>query len=768
MNALIDVAGWTLVSFVWQGALIAVAAAGVLRLARQAPATVRYAVACGALAAMLVAPALTAWSLWKPVTGIPFVLRQMPELSDRPVAFAPAVPVVDRRPAGPPSARRAGPERWFPLMLAGWLGGVLIITVRTLSGWRRVRHVHRVSLAAAPSHWQAAANRLAVRLGVRRAIHVAECALIEVPAVIGWTRPVIVLPIAALTSLTPAQVDAILAHELAHIRRHDYLVNLLQSAAETLLFYHPAVWWVSAQIRVEREHCCDDVALHVCGAVDYAEALAEIESQRGGHTLALAATGGSLLRRTRRILGGTGRPSSGVAARVAAPALAIVFTVSAAGLAQVVPAVQPPSFVASQPSPPAPPRAPAPPRTPALPRPPVPPAAAQPPAPETSSSREFRTRSHDMLRNLEIRGRGAMTFSDDLTDVVEMADDAYLMIRDRKWFTIRTLDVRGERGRVIRRFYVSGIERPWEPEGRLWLADRLPSLVRSSGLAAESRTRRILAGSGVDGVLDEIALLEGDFARRLYFVELMKAAPLDPTTASRVLAKAGSLIRSDFELRQTLAAATPLVAADATAASAYVDATASIGSDFEHRQALDALLEASGLATSTVDAIARSAATMTSDFEKRQTLSHILRMPGRFGPESGGPVLEAAATIRSDFECATLLIEFAEAQTPEGAFGAPFFLAFGTISSDYERGRVMKVVARRQPLAPEVLKRLFEAVSSMRSDFEKAEVLLAVLKQHAFDAAERGPFIAAADTIRSDFEQGRVFAALVRAERRSL
>jgi hypothetical protein len=105
MNALIDVAGWTLVSFVWQGALIATAAAGVLRLARQAPATVRYAVACEALAAMLVAPALTAWSLMKPLAGIPFVVRQMPELSDRPVVFAPAVPAVDRRPAGPSPAR---------------------------------------------------------------------------------------------------------------------------------------------------------------------------------------------------------------------------------------------------------------------------------------------------------------------------------------------------------------------------------------------------------------------------------------------------------------------------------------------------------------------------------------------------------------------------------------------------------------------------------------------------------------------------------------
>ena len=774
MNALIDVAGWTLLSFVWQGALIAAAAAAVLRLSRHAPATVRYAVACGALTAMLVAPAATAWSLRLAARGTTLVEPISAEAFTPAVDFAPSALAVAGRPTVSAPASRAGAERWFPIMLAGWLGGVFVITLRTLAGWRRVRHLQRISLAAAPSSWQATADRLAVRLGVRPAIHVAECALVDVPAVIGWTRPVIVLPVAALAGLTPAQVDAILAHELAHIRRHDYLVNLMQSAAETLLFFHPAVWWVSVQIRVEREHCCDDVALHICGAVDYAEALTEIESRRGSHTLALAATGGPLLRRVRRILAyrgpaeaglyRTGRRSPAAAARVAAPALTIVFAVSAAGLAQVVPVVpvRPPSFVASPPSPPRPPQPPAPPRA------PVPPAPPRPTAPETSAQREYRMRSHDMLRNLEIRARGAMTFSDDLTDVIGISDDAYLVIRDRKWFTIRTLEVRGERGRVIRRFYVSGIERPWEPEGRLWLADRLPRLVRSSGLAAEARTRRILSSSGVDGVLEEVALLESDFARRLYLVELMKAATLDPATASHVLTKAGTLIRSDFELRQMLASATPFVAADEAAARAYVDAIASIASDFEHRQALDALLATSGLGASTVDAIARSAATISSDFEKRQALSHILRMPSGSAPERGVPVLEAAGTIRSDFECATLLIEFVKAQAPEGTLGEPFFMALGTIGSDYERGRVMKAVARRQPLSGDVLKRLFASVSSMRSDFEKAEVLLAVLKSHAIEAEERGPFIAAADTIRSDFEQGRVFAALVRAEKRSL
>ena len=128
--------------------------------------------------------------------------------------------------------------------------------------------MHRLRVAAlaeAVSPWQSASERLAARLRLDVAFRVVETGLVDAPSVIGWIRPVILLPVAVLTNLAPVQIEAILAHELAHIRRRDYAVNLLQTVAETLLFYHPGVWWVSARVREEREHCCDDVAVEVCG-----------------------------------------------------------------------------------------------------------------------------------------------------------------------------------------------------------------------------------------------------------------------------------------------------------------------------------------------------------------------------------------------------------------------------------------------------------------------------------------------------------------------
>ena len=154
------------------------------------------------------------------------------------------------------------------------------------------------------SRWQATGERLAERLRITLAFRIVESALVDVPSVIGTIRPVVLLPVAALTNLTPGQIEALLVHELAHIRRRDYAINIAQTVAEALLFFHPAVWWMSARIREEREHCCDDIAVEVCAEpVVYASALAELASWRTRElALSIGAADGALLARVRRIL----------------------------------------------------------------------------------------------------------------------------------------------------------------------------------------------------------------------------------------------------------------------------------------------------------------------------------------------------------------------------------------------------------------------------------------------------------------------------------
>jgi beta-lactamase regulating signal transducer with metallopeptidase domain len=219
----------------------------------------------------------------------------------------------------------------LPLIVTVWLVGVALLSLRLLVQWLRVRRLVERDASPAREPWPGIARRLAAALGVRQAVRLLESAAIEAPAVLGYLRPVILLPASSLMGLTPDQLEMILAHELAHIRRHDFLVNLLQSAVETLLFYHPAVWWISDRIRIEREHCCDDLAVATCGSpVLYARALTRLEELRAQTMpLAVHANGGSLLDRIRRIVRVT-TPSGGPVRGAAALAAFVVLLLAIA------------------------------------------------------------------------------------------------------------------------------------------------------------------------------------------------------------------------------------------------------------------------------------------------------------------------------------------------------------------------------------------------------------------------------------------------------
>jgi hypothetical protein len=192
----------------------------------------------------------------------------------------------------------------MPVIVMAWFVGATGCSLRLLMGFLSVAALRRSPQAPVLAEWQQTLDRLVKRMHVSRRVRLLPTDRVESPAVIGWLRPVILAPVGALSGLSREQVEALLAHELAHVRRHDYLVNVLQGIAESLLFYHPAVWWISSQIRTEREHCCDDLAVETSGDVlVYARALAALESMRPAHVkAALSANGGSLVRRIQRLI----------------------------------------------------------------------------------------------------------------------------------------------------------------------------------------------------------------------------------------------------------------------------------------------------------------------------------------------------------------------------------------------------------------------------------------------------------------------------------
>lgn len=561
MNEWVQIAGWVLIHFLWQGSALAIIAAAALRFCRRRSSSVRYIVACLALGAMLAAPLLTAFMLASELSPATFMSGSALLDAGPPIAagrgtqeaFRAAQEVLAK------TARVSTIEAYFPLVVSVWLAGVAVLLLRTCSAWYQIRRLHKAALGWAPSLWQLPANRLAQRLRLHKSVRVVEFTAVDVPAVLGWLRPVIILPLAAVAQLPPGQVEAVLAHELAHVRRHDYLVNLLQRVAEAVLFYHPAIWWISARVREEREHCCDDLAIEVCGDRDsYATALAELESRRTTEpVLGLAATDGPLLNRIRRILQVSGSERIQTPNWTVTLALAAVFALILGG----------------------------PQRSPAL--------LAQATTSVADALKPgFRAGWDDAMGSGSITSTGTVLFTDDLRDVQSVSEGGSLIVQTRRLLSSRRLEISASSGAVKRKYYVNNSEEPWTEESGRWFADELPFLVRRSGVSADERVRQIAEVKGVKAVLDEIELLYTDSVRGRYFRALFEATRLDAADVNAAFRLAADLISSSFELRRTLDAA---LTAGLQDTDGFFYAAGHISSSAEKGRLLKEVLEKSAL-----------------------------------------------------------------------------------------------------------------------------------------------------------------------------
>ncbi|BDU72600.1 M56 family metallopeptidase [Mesoterricola silvestris] len=315
MIPILDRLGLALFHSLWEVSVLGLAAWGGLLLLRRRPAETRYAFACGMLGAMVALPAAT------------FLLSAPGAPSE---ALAGAVRQVAMEGQG---VRAATP--WLAL---AWVLGASLMTLRLGGGLWWLERAFVKPSRPAPEAWAEAAAKLASRMGVHRPLALRVGTRGDSPLVIGFFRPVILVPAAAFLNLDSAALEAVLAHEIAHVRRGDYLANALQSAAEALLFFHPAAWWLSGHVRELREHCCDDAAAEACGdPLALAQGLASLERLRRTLPIepdpacALGAAKGNLMPRITRLF--TPRDASvpsfrGLALMVGAAALAGAFVLA--------------------------------------------------------------------------------------------------------------------------------------------------------------------------------------------------------------------------------------------------------------------------------------------------------------------------------------------------------------------------------------------------------------------------------------------------------
>ena len=293
-------------------------------------------------------------------------------------------------------------------------------------------------------------------------------------------------------------------------------------------------------------------------------------------------------------------------------------------------------------------------------------------------------------QKFEVNYRGDFEFSADDTDVSRLSPGGYLRIKDgRRLGTDNSIEFRANSsGAIERRFWVSGQERPFDPEGRKWLAEVLPKFIRQSGIGARARVARFMKSGGAPAVLAEISRIEGSWAKRLYFTELFKQPGLSGAVIQQALGQAGREIDSDFELASLLIGSNQLITDDA-ARRAYLDAARTIGSDFELRRVLSSIVKA-GPMTSAIAAA----------------------------------VLDTSGSIESAFERASLLSEFVARQPLDGTVAPAFFKALSGVSSAFEHNRVLKALLTRTDLSEQARVAALESSAAVDSDFEAATFLV--------------------------------------------
>jgi hypothetical protein len=329
-------------------------------------------------------------------------------------------------------------------------------------------------------------------------------------------------------------------------------------------------------------------------------------------------------------------------------------------------------------------------------------------------------------KRLEIRGRAE--FTDDYTDIRSISDDGSVIVEEVRGGTARRLEIKPEAGGQLRRtYYFNNQARAVDEDARQWVARILIEAVRQSAIDADKRVQRIFERRGLNGVLEEISLTHGDYAKRKYFEALLKNRSLNSSALQTVLREAARQISSDYDQAQLLIGASAALTGKTEVLPAFFEATATIKSDYERRQVLSVVMKRSAPNREVLVWAAKTAAGFSSDYEK-------------------GLVLKEVATF--DLE--------------DQAVASAFFQTVGTISSDYEHRGVLSAVLRRGKPGAQVLSRMLESAARMSSDYEKATFLLEASFAYAGDAALRNAFMRAVDTIRSDYEKGRVLSAVTR------
>jgi len=740
-------------AFVKATVLLVLAAVVTLCL-RRAPASLRHLVwtlACGGVLALPLASALLPnWRVagW-PRLDVPVAL-DAEQIAGAALGASPAhAPAPPRTPAAsvtrvpdavPSSTVDEGPVRfrlttdWTALVFPIWLSGVAAVLLLLAVAIARIVWLNRVTALVQDERWLGLVEALSLELGLTRHIRLLQANGPTMPMTWGIRRPAILLP-AEADDWTAERRRDVLLHELAHVKRHDFLIQLIARVACAVYWFHPLVWLAAARLREERERACDDHVLRA-GATPsvYATHLLEIaRGLRAARATSLASVAmarpAQLATRLLDVLDAR-RSRDTLSARSAVPAwiaaIAVVVPLAAAAprvaepagrsdAVDTIPRLPSPTFTS---------------RRSVQPKPLMPIDSLRGCSGRSKhSGSSTHQEDDDLTIILSVNGCtarlsavGKFEFTEAYTDIAAVSADGQVVIEVDYGAHDRRLTIR----RDDRTYKIDGTVHAFDADAKRWLSETITFLLRRSGYDAERRARWILDRRGIQGLIDEFGELSGDYTRRIYYQAAVESGKLDAAGYERLVTLAGQTIDSDYELAELLIAVSKTQPLTERMQAGFVTAAKSISSDYERHRVLKAALS----------------------------------RPGLTPPIEAG-MLDAATDINSDYELAELLIELNQARPIDEAVRPAFFEAANSLQSDYEHRRVLDAVVARQGTSPAMLADVLTSAKSISSDYELAELLTKVGGSYVLDDALRPAFFAAANSFNSDYEHGRTLLSIV-------
>jgi len=309
-ESVVSALGWTLVHSVWQGTLIAIIAVAGFTVLNKRSASLRYNFGIILLSLQLLTSIVT-FFYYQLITPVKNLANNSLNSLSTPVRNIP----LNWQKVDYNLSMATKIQIWLNMhiyeLVICWLIGAAFLMLRFAAGWIYTERLRSSARIVMDKEWRVRFGVLTAKLNISQSVEFRQTTKILTPMVIGAFKPVVLIPFGFLTGFSTSQIEAILAHELAHIRRNDYLVNMLQSFVEVVFFFHPALWWISEKVRTEREHCCDDIALTVCNdKMSLAKALVKVaEWQSAPHlAMAFASKKPLLLNRISRVLGIDSKP----------------------------------------------------------------------------------------------------------------------------------------------------------------------------------------------------------------------------------------------------------------------------------------------------------------------------------------------------------------------------------------------------------------------------------------------------------------------------